>query len=161
MRHFSHSIFLSILLSLLLHTTVLGQEDKPKKEKGCGCPYDQVELDNSFFDEPLFTAEEKPHFSGGDPALKIYIERLIQHPAKNATDSAKYHVFSLFVVEKDGTITHPTILHPSDSIFNHEAQRFIETMPKWIPGRTNGEAVRCWHSIKLYFGYHTETNLTN
>lgn len=124
-----------------------------KKEKSCGCPFDNFALDETFYNEPLFTADEKPSFVGGESALKDYIQKLIQNPAKNAADSSKYHVFCLFVVEKNGFISHPQILHHSDSIFEQEALRLLNTMPKWIPGRIQGKPARCWHSINFFFGY--------
>jgi hypothetical protein len=132
------------------------QKSKPttqKKAKSCGCPFDNFALDEAFYNEPLFTADEKPSFTGGETALKEYTQRLLQNPAKNADDSSKYYVFCLFVVEKDGLITHPKILHHSDSIFEQESLRLLSTMPKWVPGKINGSPARCWHSINLFFGY--------
>lgn len=154
-------IFLFFISFSFIALAQTGQLEKTKtseqkKEKNCGCPFDNVDLPESFFDEPLFTADEKPTFRGGEDALKRYTERLIQNPAKDANDSSRYNVFCLFVVEKNGSITHPKILHHSDSIFEYEAVRFIKTMPNWIPGRIAGEPVRCWHNINLYFGYPSE-----
>lgn len=148
--------FTLILSSFSLGQVVFGQSPVVKentKKKTCGCPFDNLDLDSSFYDTPLFTADEQPSFKGGNVALNKYIKRLIQNPAKNASDSSKYMVFVLFVVEKDGKITNPTIVHHSDSIFEQEALRFVSTMPKWQPGKINGEMVRCWHRVILYFGY--------
>ncbi|MBN1462948.1 MAG: energy transducer TonB [Paludibacteraceae bacterium] len=133
--------------------TTTEKSKKTTVNKNCGCPYDDIELDDTFYDEPLFNADIKPSFVGGNEALKKYAKRLIQNPAKNPSDSSKHSVFCLFVVEEDGSISHPKIIHHSDSIFDKEALRFVETMPKWIPGRIDGKPARCWHSINLYFGY--------
>ncbi len=124
-----------------------------KKDKDCGCPFDNMKLDESFYNEPLFTADKKPSYVGGNDALYNYTNRLIQNPAKNEEDSSKYNIFCVFVVEKDGSITHPEIVHHSDSIFEKEAIRLITTMPKWNPGRLDNKPVRCWHSISLFFGH--------
>lgn len=163
MRIFSttYSLFTLIFYFFCLGGTTYSQTTNPqqtkptthKKEKNCGCPFDNLALDETFYNEPLFTADEKPSFVGGETALRRYIGRLIQNPAKNAADSSKHHIFCLFVVEKDGLISHPQILHHSDSIFEHETLRLLSTMPKWIPGKINGEPARCWHSINLFFGY--------
>jgi len=126
---------------------------KPKVKKSCGCPMDNIALEEKLDDEPLFIAEVSPAFVGGDIALRKYSERLIQNPALNASDSLKYTVLYHFIVEKDGSITHPEIIHHSDSIFESEALRFINTMPKWVPAKQDGKPVRCWHNINLYFGY--------
>jgi hypothetical protein len=149
-------IALSLGISVfIVFTAGLSAQEKAsgKTTKSCGCPFDNVKVDGSFYDEPLYTAEVTPSFPGGETALKKYMNRLIQNPAKNLHDSTTYQVYCLFVVEKNGTISHPKILRQSDSIFNAEALRFVATMPRWNPGKIDGETVRCWHGITIYFGY--------
>lgn len=153
---YTYSFFTLIICLFFIGKIAFAQaphSKKPTTAKSCGCPFDNLALDETFYNEPLFTADEKPSFVGGEAALRKYIERLIQNPAKNAADSSKYNVFCLFVVEKDGLISHPQILHHSDSIFEHETLRLLSTMPKWIPGKIEGNPARCWHSITIYFGY--------
>lgn len=59
-----------------------------------------------------------------------------------------------FVVECDGSITCVKIVRSSgDDAFNSEAVRIVKSMPKWIPGYRNGQAVRSRYSIPIKVGY--------
>ncbi|GEM_PF-1072561 len=93
------------------------------------------------------------HFRGGDQALATYIAGRIQHPAKNKLDSTKHAILCRFIVERDGQITQPQLMTKSDDVFNEEAERFLATMPRWIPARSHGKNVRSWNLVQLYFGY--------
>ena len=54
-----------------------------------------------------------------------------------------------FIVEKDGSISDPQIIRGSNEQLNAEVIRVLQLMPKWTPGRNNGEAVRSRSQIIL------------
>lgn len=39
----------------------------------------------------------------------------------------------------------------ADPALDREAMRVVETMPKWIPGKQNGECVRVRYSVPVVF----------
>ena len=56
-----------------------------------------------------------------------------------------------FVVEKDGTITNVNILRGLGAEADAEAMRVVREMPKWMPGKRSGEAVRVQYSLPVNF----------
>ena len=56
-----------------------------------------------------------------------------------------------FIVEADGTITEPKILTSVSPALDAEALRVVKNMPRWIPGKNNGSAVRMQFSLPITF----------
>jgi len=54
-----------------------------------------------------------------------------------------------FIVEKDGTISNIKIMNDADKAFADEAIRILKTMPKWIPGKKDGEIVRSEFNLPI------------
>ena len=98
---------------------------------------------------PFMFAEEMPEFPGGEDSLKVFIKRNLQWPN---TPSAKTGIVLVeFIVEKDGTVTHPTISISLMPEYDKEALRLVGLMPKWKPARTQGEPVRCYYKMPVRF----------
>jgi hypothetical protein len=122
----------------------------------CRCPQEvEAELEEKMRNEEELTmkVDTAAQFRGGMEAFYAYQNRLIQYPAKNAQDSAQYVVMCRFVVERDGSLSNINLMTNTDSEFENEARRFLETMPRWIPARAEGKNVRSWNVLRLYFGY--------
>ena len=60
-------------------------------------------------------------------------------------------VIATFVVEKDGSISEPTIVKSVDPLLDAEALRVISAMPNWKPGKQNGQVVRVKYTVPLSF----------
>jgi protein TonB len=56
-----------------------------------------------------------------------------------------------FVIERDGTVSTVKIVRGVDPLIDKEAQRAIESSPKWSPGLQRGRPVRVRFSIFLNF----------
>ena len=56
-----------------------------------------------------------------------------------------------FVIEKDGSITNAKVVRSDNSIFNEEALRVVNSMPKWKPGKQRGKEVRVYYTVPLIF----------
>ena len=56
-----------------------------------------------------------------------------------------------FVVEKDGSITDVRVVKSVDPSLDKEAQRVVKSMPRWIPGKQNGSAVRVKYTVPVTF----------
>ena len=64
---------------------------------------------------------------------------------------AQGRVVVSFIVEKDGSISDvKTVkgIHPS---FDEEAVRVVKSMPKWKPGKCNGESTRVKYTVPITF----------
>ena len=56
-----------------------------------------------------------------------------------------------FVIEKDGSIADPVVVRGVDPYLDKEAVRVVQSMPKWIPGKQNGKAVRVKFTVPVMF----------
>ena len=105
--------------------------------------------------EKTFTiVENQPEFHGGDAARTKFLNENIKYPADAAKDKIQGRVICNFVVEADGSISEVNVvrgIHPS---LDKEAVRVIESMPKWIPGKQRGQAVRVRFTLPITFGLH-------
>lgn len=58
-----------------------------------------------------------------------------------------------FVVKTDGSITNPRIISSTSPAFNSEAMRLVNKMPKWKPGKCNGEVVAVQYTMPMRFHF--------
>ena len=56
-----------------------------------------------------------------------------------------------FVVERDGSITDVQVVRSVDPSLDREALRVVRSMPKWIPGKQKGQAVRVKYNMPVSF----------
>lgn len=86
--------------------------------------------------------EEMPEMPGGAAALKRYLRKHIQYPQEAREAGKEGRVVVEFIVEKDGSIDNAKVLRSVDPLFDAEALRVINAMPKWHPGKIRGQLVR-------------------
>lgn len=100
---------------------------------------------------PVRFVEEMPEFVGGVDSLYAFLGRTIRYPANARANGISGQVFIEFVVEKDGSINEAKVLVGVDPELDTEALRAVKTMPKWKPGKNNGEPIRCFFNIPIKF----------
>ena len=105
------------------------------------------EVENKVFD----VVEQMPKFPGGDAALMKYLSENIKYPVVAQENGVQGRVTVSFVVERDGSITDVKIVRSVDPSLDREAQRVVRSMPKWIPGKQNGSAVRVKYNVPVQF----------
>lgn len=101
--------------------------------------------------KPFDYVEQMPTFPGGNGALMAYLSKSIKYPAIAEENGIQGRVVCSFVVERDGSVSDIRIVKSVDPSLDKEAQRVIASMPKWIPGRQNGQAVRVKYSLPVTF----------
>ncbi|MBR6189321.1 MAG: M56 family metallopeptidase [Prevotella sp.] len=123
-------------------------------------------------DEPIFdVCEQMPSFPGGEAELMGFIAKNIKYPEIAMKYGVQGRVLVQFIVEKDGSLSNTKILeNPKKSGANmvvvtammpekerqdaeghnagvqamrDEAIRVVNAMPRWSPGKQNGNVVRC------------------
>ena len=102
-------------------------------------------------DEIYQTVEEMPKFPGGEAELFHYISKNIHYPQEAKEKGIQGRVFIGFVIEKDGSVSNIRNLRGVDSELDAEAIRVVKSMPKWKPGKHNGEFVRVSYQIPILF----------
>ena len=95
--------------------------------------------------------EQMPSFKGGDAALMEWLNKNIKYPVVAEENGIQGRVVATFVVERDGSITDVKIVKSVDPSLDKEAVRVLKSMPKWIPGRQNGQPVRVKYTVPVTF----------
>ena len=95
--------------------------------------------------------EQMPCFPGGDEAMMTWVRQHLQYPESARRDSIEGRVILTFVVERDGTPTNFKVVRPVHPALDAEALRLLSTMPRWIPGRQNGVALRVKYTYPVTF----------
>lgn len=102
--------------------------------------------------EKVFTAvEQMPEFPGGQQALMKYLSSNIRYPQMALANDIQGRVVVKFVVEKDGSVSDVQVVRGVDKDLDKEAIRVVKSMPKWQPGKNNGQAVRCYFNLPVTF----------
>lgn len=95
--------------------------------------------------------EQMPSFKGGDAALMEWLNKNIKYPVIAEENGIQGRVVATFVVERDGSITDVKIVKSVDPSLDKEAVRVLKSMPKWIPGKQNGQPVRVKYTVPVTF----------
>ena len=95
--------------------------------------------------------DEMPSFPGGPAELMKWLGSHVQYPAIAQENGVQGRVIVAFVVEKDGSVTDVTVVRSVDPSLDKEAARVVRQMPKWIPGKQNGAAVRVKYNVPVTF----------
>lgn len=102
--------------------------------------------------DQIYTAvEEPPSFPGGDKALYDFLMNHLRYPEAAMTNGVSGKVYVKFVVEKDGSVNQVTVARGKDPDLDKEAMRVVKSLPKFIPGRMNGQPVRVWYTLPITF----------
>ena len=110
-------------------------------------PVKPKEEENTVFEY----VEQMPSFPGGDAALMRYLSKNIKYPPFAEENGIQGRVICSFVVERDGSVSDIRIKRSVDPSLDKEAMRVVSAMPKWIPGRQNGQMVRVKYTLPVTF----------
>jgi len=99
----------------------------------------------------LFSAEKMPKFPGGYSALKRYIKKSLQVPEQAKQQRIEGTVQVQFIVEVNGSIQSPRIAKGLGYGCDEAALSLVKGMPKWIPGKHNGEEVAVYYNLPIKF----------
>ena len=104
-------------------------------------------------ESPLVITDQMPSFPGGDQKMMKFIQKNIKFPQAEYDAKLSGTTYITFVVEKDGSITGIAVLRgvPNGPGFDKEAMRVIAEMPKWVPGKNNGQVVRVQYNLPIHF----------
>ena len=110
-------------------------------------PVKPKEEENKVFD----VVEQMPSYPGGNGALMQYLSKNIKYPVVAEENGIQGRVICTFVVERDGSVTDVRVAKSVDPSLDKEAVRVVSSMPKWIPGKQNGSAVRVKYTLPVTF----------
>ena len=100
----------------------------------------------------VFTSvEQMPQFPGGEGELMKWISSHIKYPAMAMENNVQGRVVVQFVVTRDGSIGEVKVARGKDPDLDKEAVRVVKSLPKFIPGKMNGQAVNVWYTLPINF----------
>ena len=91
--------------------------------------------------------EEPPSFPGGQAALMSWIAENFH--CSSGCESISGRVVLSFIVETDGTLSNFQVVKKLKAEIDEEFIRVVKAMPKWIPGKQKGQAVRVKYKMPL------------
>ena len=95
--------------------------------------------------------EQMPAFPGGMEKLMSFLQNNVKYPKQAQEKGTQGRVIVQFVVNTDGSIDKPKVVKSVDALLDNEALRVVKMMPKWQPGKQNGEAVRVKYVLPVTF----------
>lgn len=106
-------------------------------------------------EEPIYdiftVVDTEPQFPGGMDAMNKFLQDNIRYPRLALENNITGKVYVTFVVEKDGSISNPSLLRDVGGGCGQEAIRVVKMMPKWTPGMQGGKPVRVRFNLPVNF----------
>ena len=95
--------------------------------------------------------EIMPQFPGDEGELNKYLGKNIKYPTIAQENNIEGRVVVQFVVGRDGSIEDAQIAKSVDRSLDAEALRVVKSMPRWIPGKQGGRAVKVKYYVPVNF----------
>jgi TonB family protein len=115
----------------------------------------QKEIEEAYGGVIKWTEKDKlervPSFPGGDQAMMMWVFRNLKYPAEAKAKGIRGNVICAFIVEPDGQLSTVKVIKGLDPDLDAEAIRLVNAMPKWTPGKQNGEPVRVRYDLTVNF----------
>jgi len=111
----------------------------------------KVEAPKEVKEEIFRSVEQMPQFPGGEAALMKYLQSHINYPPMAAENNVQGRVVVQFVVDKSGKVGEVKVVRSVDKDLDKEAVRVCKSLPKFTPGRQNGQAVSVWYTLPVTF----------
>lgn len=89
---------------------------------------------------------ERAEFPGGQEAIANFLKANVKNP-----EGKKGKIIVKFVVDKTGVVTKTEIMKSEIPELNEEALRVVTSMPRWKPGKHEGEPVGVFYALPLNF----------
>ena len=139
-------ISLPVVLLLSMSTFGQGEVQNPKSISETEPMVTDTSIVYRFIDEPA-------EFPGGIKAMKTYLKTKLIRPESVVSGKTAGFSYALFTIERDGSITDLKIIRGIKDCqeCDAEALRVIQSMPKWKPGKLNGQVVRSLYNLPIAF----------
>lgn len=92
----------------------------------------------------------KPEFPEGLEKLNALVNE--SYLKAGFASEIKGKVISMFIIEKDGSLSDVKILRGVDTVKAAALIKILKNLPKWNPGKQNGKNVRTLYSLPLVIG---------
>ncbi len=105
----------------------------------------------------IFTVvEQQPEFPGGMDKLGSYFGEHLNYPESAQRANVAGRVFVQMVITDKGDVTRVKVLKGIGFGCDEEAVRVIQAMPRWTPGKQNGQPVNVQYNLPINFQLEPE-----
>lgn len=99
----------------------------------------------------LESAEIMPKYPGGASGLMSYLARNIKYPFDAQQSKTQGRVVIQMIVNKDGHVINPKVIQSVSPSLDAEAIRVVMGMPRWEPGKNDGQTVAVQYTLPITF----------
>lgn len=138
-------ILLLCLFPMLLSVSLCAQDKPQKKTKKIKTVQAEKNVD------VYKVVAEMPEFPGGKDAMFQYIFDNIRFSDADREKGIDGLVVVNFIVDEEGEISNIKVLKSVSPSLDKEAQRVINKMPKWKPGKHQGKIVKVEMNVPVKF----------
>lgn len=100
---------------------------------------------------PRAFAEEMPSFPEGDRAMAAYLSERVSYPEVARENEVEGTVYVQMVVQPDGKLSNVKVARGIGFGCDEVALRVVRAMPRWKPGKQDGQAVPVIFTIPIAF----------
>ena len=138
--------------SVLAATSAAALPESSRQEPA-GTPDSDVRMVVVGRDQPQAAekGEVLPQYPGGESAMYAFLVQSLNFPESMAKDDISGRVVVGFTVEPDGSLSNIKVVKSLCPDADNEAMRVVRSMPRWIPGSSDGKPVAC--SMVLPFNF--------
>jgi periplasmic protein TonB len=97
--------------------------------------------------------EEEAQFPGGKSAMMKFIAENLRYPQAAAELGIQGRCYLQFIVTETGELTDIKVKKGVTDCpdCDKEAIRIVKLMPKWIPGKNSGKAMKSYYTLPIMF----------
>lgn len=106
---------------------------------------------------PFVTVEQMPAFPGGESAMHEFIKNDLKYPEEAQKNGIQGRVTVRFIVKSTGDISDVSVIRGIEPSMDKEAARMVSSMPKWTPGKQNGQAVDVYYTLPIVYRLNKDT----
>ncbi len=147
LARFKYLLFVPLAVALLAMNSTAMRANVQKKVVKTTKTTKKADASNKVYE----VVEQMPTFPGGDAALMKYLAENIKYPVSAQKAKEQGRVVVQFIVEKDGAVTGVKTVRSVAPALDAEAVRVIKAMPKWTPGKQDGQLVRVRYNVPVSF----------
>jgi protein TonB len=103
--------------------------------------------------KPYVFVEQMPELpgGGGQPAIVAAIQRAVRYPSKALSNGIEGKVFVSFTVNPKGEVVDVQIVKGLGYGLDEETMRAINSLPRFIPGKQNGQEVSVSFTVPVTY----------
>lgn len=147
LARFKYLLFVPLAIALLAMNNTPIRANVQKKVVKTTKTTKKADASNKVYE----VVEQMPTFPGGDAALMKYLAENIKYPVSAQKAKEQGRVVVQFIVEKDGAVTGVKTVRSVTPSLDAEAVRVVKAMPKWTPGKQDGQLVRVRYNVPVSF----------